>query len=41
VKSGDTILKNYQVKTVGKDHVVLFDTITKVEVRVELTGSAK
>jgi hypothetical protein len=41
VKSGDTILKNYQVKTVGKDYVVLFDTITKVEVRVELTGSVK
>jgi hypothetical protein len=41
VKSGDTMLKNYQVKAVGKDHVVLFDTITKVEVRVELTGSAK
>lgn len=41
VKSGDTILKNYQVKAVGKDHVVLFDTITKVEVRIELTGSAK
>ncbi|MEK6744552.1 MAG: hypothetical protein AABZ15_13140 [Nitrospirota bacterium] len=41
VKSGDTILKNYQVKAVGKDNVVLFDTITKVEVRIELTGSAK
>jgi hypothetical protein len=41
VKSGDTMLKNYQVKAAGKDHVVLFDTITKVEVRVELTGSAK
>ncbi len=41
VKSGDTMLKNYQVKAVGKDHVVLFDTITRVEVRVELTGSAK
>lgn len=41
VKSGDVILKNYQVKAVGKDHVVLFDTITKVEVKVELTGSAK
>jgi len=41
VKSGDMILKNYQVRSVGKDQVVLFDTITKVEVRVELTGSAK
>ena len=41
VKSGDTMLKRYQVKAAGKDHVVLFDTITKIEVRVELTGSAK
>jgi hypothetical protein len=41
VKSGDTMLKSYQVKAAGKDHVVLFDTVTKVEVRVELTGSAK
>jgi len=41
VKSGDSILKNYLVKTVGKDHVVLLDTITKVEVRIELTGSDK
>ncbi len=39
VKSGDTVLKNYQVKTVGKDQVVLYDTVTKVEVRIELTGS--
>ena len=39
VKSGDIVLKNYQIKVVGKDHVVLYDTITKVEVRVELSGS--
>jgi len=38
VKSGDRILKNYQVKTVGKDSVVLLDTATKVEVRIELSG---
>jgi hypothetical protein len=39
VKSGDKVLKSYQVKAVGKDHVVLYDTITKVEARIELTGS--
>jgi hypothetical protein len=39
VKSGGMVLKNYQIKTVGKDHVVLYDTVTKVEVRIELTGS--
>jgi hypothetical protein len=39
VKSGDTVLKNYQIRAVGKDHVVLHDTVTKVEVRIELTGS--
>jgi len=39
VKSGDKVMKNYQVKAVGKDHVVLFDTVTKVEARIELTGS--
>ena len=41
VKSGDAVLKNYRVKSAGKDFVVLFDTITKVEVRVELSGSAE
>jgi hypothetical protein len=39
VKSGDTILKNYRVKETGKDYVILLDTITRVEVRVELSGS--
>lgn len=38
VKSGDTVLKNYRIKDSGKDFVVLQDTVTKVEVRVELTG---
>ena len=38
VQSGDKILKNYMVKEAGKDHVILFDTVTNVEVRVELTG---
>jgi hypothetical protein len=37
-KSGDTVLKNYRVKSVGKDYVILYDTVTKVEVRIELTG---
>lgn len=38
-KSGDRVLKNYLIKSSDKDHVVLMDTVTKVEVRVELTGS--
>jgi hypothetical protein len=40
VRSGDRVLKNYKVKAASKDYVVLLDTITKVEVRVELSGSA-
>lgn len=39
VKSGDRVLKNYHVKETGKDYVVLFDTITRVEARIELSGS--
>jgi hypothetical protein len=39
-KSGDVVLRTYKVKTVGKDHVVLSDTATKVEVRLEMTGGA-
>lgn len=38
-KSGDQVLKTYRIKAAGKDHVVLYDTATKVEVRLELTGS--
>ncbi len=38
-KSGDTLLKNYRIKSAGKDHVILYDAATKVEVRVDLTGS--
>ncbi len=40
-KSGDTVLKNYKIKEAGKDHVILLDTITRVEVRVELSGGAE
>ena len=39
VKSGDTVLKGYKVKAVGKDYVILQDTATNVEVRIELSGS--
>jgi hypothetical protein len=39
VKSGDRVLKNYTIKDAGKDYVVLFDTVTQVEVRIELSGS--
>lgn len=40
VKSGDTVLRNYRVKETGRDFVVLLDTVTRVEVRVELSGGA-
>jgi hypothetical protein len=39
VKTGDRILKTYQVKEASKDSVVLLDTATRVEVRVDLSGS--
>ncbi len=38
VRSGDTVIKNYRVKEAGRDHVVLLDTMTRVEVRIELSG---
>ena len=41
VRSGDTVLRNYRVKEAGKDYVVLLDTVTRVEVRVELSGGAE
>jgi hypothetical protein len=39
VKSGDQVLKNYRIKDAGKDYVILLDTATQVEVRIELSGS--
>ncbi len=41
VKIGDTVLKNYKVKGADKDQVTLLDTVTKVEVRIELTGGTE
>jgi hypothetical protein len=41
VRNGDKVLKTYSVKEAGKDHVVLFDTVTKVEMRIELSGGAE
>lgn len=38
VKSGDTAMKSYQAKAVGKDPVVMHDMVTEAEVRIELTG---
>lgn len=38
VRSGDSVLKNYRVKETGKDYVVLFDTVTRVERKIELSG---
>jgi hypothetical protein len=40
VKSGDQVLKNYKVIEAGKDSVVLFDTVTRAEVRIYLSGGA-
>jgi hypothetical protein len=39
VKSGDKLMKSYQVKESTKDYVILYDTVTRVEVRVDLSGS--
>ncbi len=39
VRSGEKVLNNYVVKEAGKDHVVLLDTVTHVEMRIELSGS--
>lgn len=39
VKSGGLIQKTYKIKEAGKDSVVLMDTSTPAEVRVELSGS--
>ena len=38
VRSGDRLQASYQVKEAGKDYVILLDTATRVEVRVELSG---
>jgi type II secretory pathway component PulC len=38
VKSGDQVLKNYRIKEADKDHVILLDTVTRTEVRLELSG---
>ncbi|MDA8422253.1 MAG: hypothetical protein M0Z89_02850, partial [Nitrospiraceae bacterium] len=35
---GEQLLKNYKVKEANKDYVVLLDTVTRVEVRVDLSG---
>jgi hypothetical protein len=45
VRVGDVVTKTYRVKSVdkeyGKDFVILQDTATNAEVRVELSGGAK
>jgi len=40
VKSGETVQKSYKVKEAGIDYVLLVDTVTRVEARIELTGGA-
>lgn len=39
VKSGDRVLKNYKVQEASKDFVVMLDTVTGVEMRIDLSGS--
>jgi len=39
VKRGDIILKSYKVKEVNKNYVLLLDTVTAVEVQLELSGA--
>jgi hypothetical protein len=41
VRSGDPVLKSYRVKSAGKDHVMLRDSATGVEVRIELSGGGE
>lgn len=38
VKKGSNILKSYKVKEASRNYVILLDTITGVEVRLELPG---
>lgn len=41
VKNGDLVQKSYKVKEAGREYVVLLDTVTSVEVRVELSGGGE
>jgi predicted RND superfamily exporter protein len=38
VKKGSNLLKSYRVKDAGKNYVILLDTITGVEVQLDLPG---
>jgi hypothetical protein len=38
VRVGDQIMKSYRVRSAGKDFVILQDTATNAEVRVDLSG---
>ena len=38
VKKGSKLLKSYKVKETGKNYVILLDTITGVEVQLDLAG---
>ena len=38
VKNGEKVSKTYKIKEATKDYVILYDTVTRVEVRVELSG---
>jgi len=38
VKNGEIVQKGYKVKSSSRDHVILVDTITKVEIKIDLAG---
>jgi hypothetical protein len=40
VKNGDRVLKSYKIKEANRDFVVLQDTVTGVEMRIDMSGSA-
>ncbi len=39
VKSGDRLLKSYQVKEASKDYIILNDTVTNVTARIDFSGA--
>jgi hypothetical protein len=41
VKKGSKIIKTYKVKDTGNNYVILLDTVTGVEVQLDLSGGEK
>ncbi len=38
VRVGDSVTKSYRVKESGKDYIIVYDTVTNAQVKVDLTG---